>query len=149
MIETFEVFMQRILSFQERQLIEYMISVNAALYEADVPRWMAQLRDCTVHEVNVPYCLSISHAEQRYSGPESSHTLARELIAVDEGVAVLIYAIVHETAVGPVLDSFNIDRLDGNPLVVYPEPGAGLMIVERNKWIGGADLRHVYGRRRL
>lgn len=39
--------------------------------------------------------------------------------------------------------------LDGNPLVVYPEPGAGLMIVERNKWIGGADLRHVYGRRRL
>lgn len=48
MIETFEVFMQRILSFQERQLIEYMISVNAALYEADVPRWMAQLRDCTV-----------------------------------------------------------------------------------------------------
>jgi hypothetical protein len=46
---------------------------------------------------------------------------------------------------GFVLDSFNIDRLDGKLLVNYPEAGDSLMIVEGNKRIGGADLRHLYG----
>ncbi|NYH15105.1 hypothetical protein [Paraburkholderia bryophila] len=141
--------MQRTPSAQERQLIEFLIAVNAPLYENDAPRWMAQLRDCTVRAVNIPCCLSISHAEVRYRGWEHSHTLARELIALDEGVPVLIYAIIDDTQAGPVLDSFNIDRLDGKELVVYPAPGERLMIVEGNKWVGEADFRHVYGRRRL
>lgn len=50
-----------------------------------------------------------------------------------------------DTQAGPVLDSFNIDRMDGNELVVYPEPGERLMIVEGNKRVGGADWRHVFG----
>lgn len=106
---------------------------------------MDQIRNCTVREINVPYCLSISHEAESYEGWENSHTLARELIAVDEGVGVLIYAIVHDTQAGLVLDSFNIDRLDGEPLITYPAAGDGLMIVEGNKRVGGADLRHLYG----
>jgi hypothetical protein len=67
------------------------------------------------------------------------------LIAVDEGVPVLIYAAVSNTSAGFDLDSFNIDRLDGELLVNYPEAGDSLMIVEGNKRIGRADLRHLYG----
>ena len=119
--------------------------VNASLHSSDVPRWMEQIRTSAVREVNVPYCLSISHDEASYGGWENSRTLARELIAVDEGVPVLIYAIVDNTQAGFVLNSFNIDRLDGEPLVNYPEPGDGLMIVEQNKRVGGADLRYLYG----
>ncbi|MFM0729883.1 hypothetical protein PQQ52_05220 [Paraburkholderia sediminicola] len=137
--------MQRTFKPQERELAEFLISVNASLYSTDVPRWMDQIRTCTVREVNVPYCLSISHDEESYEGWENSRTLARELIAVDEEVPVLIYAIVHNTQAGFVLDSFNLDRLDGEPLVNYPEAGGGLMIVEGNKRVGGADLRHLYG----
>ncbi|MFM0225130.1 hypothetical protein [Paraburkholderia dipogonis] len=136
--------MQRTFKPQERRLVEFLISVNASLYRSDAPRWMDQIRNSTVCEVNVPYCLSISHAEESFGGWENSYTLGRELIALDEGVPVLIYAIVHSTQVGLVLDSFNIDRLDGEPLVAYPEPGDSLMIVEAGRRIGGADLRHVY-----
>jgi hypothetical protein len=138
--------MQRLLTPREYRLIEFLISVNAPLYEADVPRWINQIQNCTVCEVNVPYCLSISHGEESYGGWENSRTLARELISVDEGVPVLIYAIADRTPAGFVLDSFNIDRLDGEPLVAYPEPGDGLMVVEGNKRVGGADLRHLYGK---
>lgn len=138
--------MQRTFKPQERRLVEFLISVNAPLYSSDAPRWMAQIQICTVREVNVPCCLSISHDDVSYEGWENSRTLARELIAVDEGVPVLIYAIVDNTQAGYVLDSFNIDRLDGETLVAYPEAGSGLMIVEGNKRVGGADLRHIYGR---
>jgi hypothetical protein len=31
-------------------------------------------------------------------------------------------------------------------LANYPEAGDGVMIVERNKRVGGADLRHLYGK---
>ncbi|MFL9949704.1 hypothetical protein PQR68_27290 [Paraburkholderia agricolaris] len=125
--------MQRLLTPREHRLIEFLISVNAPLYEADAPRWMNQIQNCTVCEVNVPYCLSISHGEETYGGWEKSRTLARELISVDEGVPVLIYAIADRTPAGFVLDSFNIDRLDGEPLAAYPESGDGLMVVEGNK----------------
>ena len=137
--------MQRTLKPQERELVEFLISANASLYRTDVARWMEQIRTCTVSEVNVPYCLSISHDGKSYEGWENSRTLTRELIAVDEGVPVLIYAIVDNTQAGFVLDSFNIDRLDGEPLANYPEAGDGLMIVEGNERVGGADLRHLYG----
>ncbi|MFL9910928.1 hypothetical protein [Paraburkholderia sp. RL17-337-BIB-A] len=137
--------MQRTFRPQERELLEFLVSVNASLYSADVARWMEQIRTCIVREVNVPYCLSISHNEESYGGWENFRTLTRELISVDEGVPVLIYAIVDKTSAGLVLDSFNIDRLDGQPLASYPEAGDGLMIVERNKRVGGAGLRHLYG----
>jgi hypothetical protein len=144
--------MQRKLKPEELRLIEFLILVNAPLYSTDAPRWLDQVRGCTVHEVNVPYCLSISHGEigddEGKNGGEgwgNSHSLARELVALDEGVPVLIYGIARSTEVGLILDSFNIDRLDGEPLSLYPEPGDKLMIVEGNQRVGGADLRGAYG----
>jgi len=90
----------------------------------------------------VPYCLAISHEDRLPGGGYTP--LARVLIALDEGVPVLIYAYVIETRSGYVLHSLDIDRLDGEALVKYPEPGDGLMIMEAGKRIGGADLRHVF-----
>jgi len=117
--------------------------VNRSFYGAYVTRWEAQVKTCRVREVNVPYCLDISHEEARLPGGGFT-TLARELVGIDEGVSVLIYAYVVETQTGYVLDSFSIDRLDGEPLVAYPEPSDSLMIMEAGKRIGGADLRYVY-----
>ncbi|HEX3634306.1 MAG TPA: hypothetical protein VHV99_02230, partial [Paraburkholderia sp.] len=114
---------------QERRLLEFLLKVNEPFYGAYVSRWTAQLETCTVREVNVPYCLAISHDETRLSGGGFT-TLARELVCLDEDVPVLIYACAVETQSGYVLDSFDIDRLDGEPLAVYPEPGDGLMIME-------------------
>ncbi|MFL9868082.1 hypothetical protein PQR67_28230 [Paraburkholderia fungorum] len=135
--------MQRPLASHERRLLEFLLTVNESFYGAYVQRWEAQLKTCTVHEVNVPYCLAISHDEIRLPGGGYT-TLARDLIAIDEGVPVLIYAYVAETQSGYVLHSFDIDRLDGEPLVAYPEPGDSLMIMEAGKRIGGADLRYVF-----
>ncbi|CAE6715116.1 hypothetical protein R69608_03542 [Paraburkholderia nemoris] len=135
--------MQRTFKLQERRLLEFLLTANEPFYGAYVSRWKTQLKTCTVREVNVPYCLDISHDETRLPGGGFA-TLARELVCLDEGVPVLIYAYVVETQSGYVLDSFSIDRLDGEPLVVYPEPDDGLMIMEAGKRVGGADLRHVY-----
>jgi hypothetical protein len=135
--------MQRPLASHELRLLEFILTVNESFYGAYVHRWEAQVKTCTVHEVNVPYCLAISHDEIKLPGGGYT-TLARELVCIDEGVPVLIYAYAVETQSGYVLDSFNIDRLDGEPLVAYPEPGDGLMVMEAGKRIGGADLRHVY-----
>lgn len=135
--------MQRPLANHELRLLEFLLTANEPFYSAYVNRWKVQVKACTVHEVNVPYCLAISHVESRLPGGGYT-TLARELVGIDEGVPVLIYACAVETQSGYVLDSFNIDRLDGEPLVAYPEPGDGLMIMEAGKRVGGADLRHVY-----
>jgi hypothetical protein len=135
--------MQRPLESHERRLLEFLLTVNESFYGEYVQRWEAQVKTCTVHEVNVPCCLAISHDEIRLPG--GGYTpLARDLIAIDEGIPVLIYAYVVETQSGYVLHSFDIDRLDGEPLVTYPEPGDSLMIMEAGKRIGGADLRHVF-----
>ncbi|MFM0591978.1 hypothetical protein [Paraburkholderia dilworthii] len=133
--------MQRPFANHELKLLEFLLTVNESLYEKYLPRWRAQIETCTVREVNVPYCLAISHEDRLPGGGYT--TLARDLIAIDEGVSVLIYAYVIETRSGYVLHSLDIDRLDGEALVKYPEPGDGLMIMEAGKRIGGADLRHV------
>lgn len=136
--------MHRPLASHERRLLDFLLTVNEPFYGAYVQRWAAQLQTCTVHEVNVPYCLAISHAESRLPGGGVG-TLARMLVGLDQGVSVLVYARIVETPSGFVLDSLNIDRLDGESPTAYPEPGDGLMIVEAGKRVGGADLRHVYG----
>ncbi|MEN8500180.1 hypothetical protein SB778_04445 [Paraburkholderia sp. SIMBA_050] len=59
---------------------------------------------------------------------------------MDEGVSVLI-----EADEGCVPDIFSVDRLDGEPLVTYPEAGDASMIVNSNRRVGGADVRHVHG----
>ncbi len=77
--------MQRALATHERQLLEFLLTVNRSFYGAYVQRWEAQIKTCLVHEVNVPYCLAISHDEIRL--PSGGYTtLARELIGIDEGV---------------------------------------------------------------
>ncbi|RAS20856.1 hypothetical protein [Paraburkholderia bryophila] len=134
--------MERPFESHELRLLQFLLSVNESFYEDYVPRWRAQIETCTVHEVNVPYCLAISHEDRLPGGGYTP--LARVLIALDEGVPVLIYAYVIETRSGYVLHSLDIDRLDGEALVKYPEPGDGLMIMEAGKRIGGADLRHVF-----
>ncbi|MFM0394685.1 hypothetical protein [Paraburkholderia phytofirmans] len=74
-----------------------------------------------------------------------SRTLRYELVGLDEGIPVLIYVVTEEAEDGFVLDIFSVDRLDGEPVVNYPEAGDGLMIVDGNSRVGGADLRHIYG----
>lgn len=135
--------MRRPLAAHERELLHFLLTVNESLYSAYVSQWRAQLETCTVREVNVPYSLAFNHSEERLPGG-AFVLLARDLIGIDEGVSLLIYAYVVETRTGYVLDTFDIDRLDGEPLVVYPQPSDGLMIMEEGKRIGGADLRHTF-----
>ncbi|HEX7910418.1 MAG TPA: hypothetical protein VF534_20325 [Paraburkholderia sp.] len=137
--------MERYLEPHERQLLEFILDVNAPLYPDQSGRWKAQVERCTVHEVDVLHCLRISHGGTALKPEGRSHTLRYELVGLDEGVPVLIYVIIEETDDGFVLDTFSIDRLDGEPVVTYPEVGDRLMIVDGNRRVGGADLRHVYG----
>jgi len=137
--------MERNLEPHERQLLEFILEANAPLYPDHSDRWKAQLACCTVHEIDVPHCLRISHAGTALKPEGRSRTLRYELVALDEGVPVLIYVTIEEADDGFVLDVFSIDRLDGEPVVTYPKVGDELMIVEGNKRVGGADLRHVYG----
>ncbi|HEX7910417.1 MAG TPA: hypothetical protein VF534_20320 [Paraburkholderia sp.] len=134
---------QRPLASDELRLLEFFLAANEPFYGAYVPRWKAQVKTSTVHDGNVPYCLAISHGESRLPGGGYA-TLARELVGIDGGIPVLIYGCAVETQSGYVLDSFNTDRLDGESLVAYPEPGDSLMIMEAGKRVGGADLRHAY-----
>lgn len=127
--------MQRSLADHERRLLEFPLSANESLYGDYVPRWREQLKTSSVREINAPYCLAISLDENRLPG--GGYTpLARDLTGVDDGVPVLIYAYVAETRSGYVLHTFDIDRLDGEPLVIYPEPGDSLMIMEAGRRVG-------------
>lgn len=136
---------ERNLKQHERRLLEFILEVNKPLYPDQPGRWKAQLEGCSVHEVYVPHCLRISHAGAALKSEGRSRRLGYELVGIDEGVPVLIYVITEEADEGFVLDIFSVDRLDGEPLVTYPEAGDTLMIVDGNRRVGGADLRHVYG----
>lgn len=135
--------MQRPLAAHERELLHFLLTVNESLYSAYVSQWRAQLETCTVREVNVPYCLAFNHSEERLPGG-AFVLLARDLIGIDEGYLCVCRGDTYWAHTGYVLDTFDIDRLDGEPLVVYPQPSDGLMIMEAGKRIGGADLRHVF-----
>ncbi|WNC92968.1 hypothetical protein RI103_32685 [Paraburkholderia sp. FT54] len=137
--------MERNLEPHERRLLGFILDVNKPLYPDQSSRWLAQLEHCTVHEVNVPYCLRISHVGIALKPEGRSRTLRYELVGLDEGIPVLIYVVTEEAEDGFVLDIFSVDRLDGEPVVNYPEAGDGLMIVDGNSRVGGADLRHIYG----
>lgn len=87
--------MQRPLAAHERELLHFLLTVNESLYSAYVSQWRAQLETCTVREVNVPYCLAFNHSEERL--PCGAFVLlVRDLIGIDEGVSLLIYAYVVE-----------------------------------------------------
>lgn len=137
--------MSRSLSLKEYALLKFLIEANEPLYGNRTNRWKAQIETCLVREIGSPYYLAVVHDECIEKTGCDAITLGHELVGVDHGVPVLIYAVAMKTPSDYLIDTFNVDRLDGEPLVDYPEAGNGLMIVERNKRVGGADLRHLYG----
>ncbi|CAE6848163.1 hypothetical protein R69608_03543 [Paraburkholderia nemoris] len=137
--------MSRPLSVKEHALLKFLIEANEPLYGNRTNHWKTQVETCLVREIDSPYFLAVIHEESIEKAGCDSITLGYELVGVDHGVPVLIYAVAMKTHSDDFIDIFNVDRLDGEPLVNYPEAGAGLMIVDRNKRVGGADLRHLYG----
>ncbi|MFL9885485.1 hypothetical protein PQR66_20755 [Paraburkholderia agricolaris] len=138
--------MSRPLSAKEHALLKFLIEANEPLYGDRTNQWKTQVETCLVREIDSPYFLAMIHEEKIEKAGCDSITLGYELVGVDQGVPVLIYAVAMKTPSDYFIDIFNVDRLDGEPLVNYPEAGDGLMIVERNKRVGGADLRHLYGK---
>ncbi|MEN5209184.1 hypothetical protein ABE493_13785 [Stenotrophomonas terrae] len=96
------------------------------------------LDDSLVQEFGSGLTLSFSR------GRGESSRLPVELVAVDEGVPVLIYAIAVLEGEKWRLDEFVVDRLDGEDLSDYAVELANLMIVENGVMKDGADLRGVY-----
>jgi hypothetical protein len=135
----------RALSAKEHALLKFLIEANEPLYGNRTNQWKTQVETCLVREIGSPYYLAVIHDESVEKAGCDAITLGYELVADDHGVPVLIYAVAMKTPSDCLIDTFNVDRLDGEPLVNYPEAGDGLMIVERNKRVGGADLRHLYG----
>jgi len=137
--------MSRPLSQKERALLTFLIEANEPLYGDRMGQWKTQIETCLVREIDSPFFLAVVHDEGTERAGCDAVTLGYELVGVDHGVPVLIYAVAMKTPSEWVIDIFNVDRLDGEPLVDYPEAGASLMIVQRNTRVGGADLRHLYG----
>ncbi|CAG4886042.1 hypothetical protein [Paraburkholderia saeva] len=136
--------MQRPLFSHELELLEFLLFVNEPVYGDVISQWIAGLDTSSVSEYFSPYSLTFDEGPKMPRMRFESFTLQRELIAIDEGVAVLVYALASKTPAGNMLDSFSVDRLDGEPLQSYPKAGSSLMIMERGRRIGGADLRAVY-----
>lgn len=135
--------MSRPLLPRENALLTFLVETCEPIYSDRINQWKAQIQQCLVREIGSPFYLAVCHDGSTEIAGCDAITLARELVGVDHGVPVLIYAVAMKTPTDLVIDVFNVDRLDGEPLVDYPEPGAGLMIVEQGKWVGGADLRHL------
>ncbi len=66
------------------------------------------------------------------------------MIGIDGHAPVLIYAVILKTPDNYHVDIFSIDRMDGEPLINYPNQDDKLMIMEAGIRIGGADLRCVF-----
>ncbi|MFC0402268.1 hypothetical protein [Paraburkholderia rhizosphaerae] len=137
--------MSRSLSIREHELLDFLLDVNRPLYGERVTLWKRQIATCRVREIDTPYFLAVCHDDEVEQSGCGAVTLGRELIALDQGVPVLIYVVLMKTPTHWIVDIFNVDRLDGEPLTAYPEAGNGLMIMEAGKRVGGADWRSVYG----
>ncbi|WP_146749837.1 hypothetical protein [Paraburkholderia bryophila] len=135
--------MPRPLFLQEIALLTFLIETCEPIYGDRINQWKAQIRQCLVREIGSRFYLAMCHDDSMEKAGCDVLTLTRELVGVDHGVPVLIYAVAMKTPTDLVIDAFNVDRLDGEPLVDYPEPGAGLMIIEEGRRVGGADLRHL------
>ncbi|CAB3752789.1 hypothetical protein [Paraburkholderia solisilvae] len=134
----------RNLARHERELLLFLIETNAPLYGALADRWLDQINSCKVREIDSSLFLAVCHDQATEDSGCDAYTLRRELIGIDEGVAVLAYVQIMKTPTDDLIDIFSIDRLDGKPLKHYPSPGPELMIMELGKRIGGADWRNVY-----
>lgn len=140
--------MQRPLFRHELDLLTFLLSINEPIYGDIVRQWIAGLGACRVCEDFSPYSLSFEGGSKGAGMKPELFTLERELIGIDEGVSVLVYAVANKTPAAYTLDGFSVDRLDGEPLQVYPRAGDSLMVMQNGKRIGGADLRAVYGESR-
>jgi hypothetical protein len=134
----------RPLAPHERALLRFALRINASLYPRLADRWLSQVDSCEVVEIDSPLFLAVRHDEATEKSGCDAYTLRRELIGIDEGVAVLVYVQIMRTATDDLVDIFSVDRLDGKPLKQYPAPGGALMVMELGKRIGGADWRNVY-----
>ncbi|CAB3762007.1 hypothetical protein [Paraburkholderia solisilvae] len=137
--------MSRSLEVREYKLLDFLLDVNEPLYGHRVKIWKKQIKTCRVREIDTPYFLAVCHEDVVEQSGCGAVTLGRELIAIDQSVPVLIYAVLMKTPSDWIVDIFNVDRLDGEALMTYPEAGDGLMIMEAGKRVGGADWRSVYG----
>ncbi|CAG4911437.1 hypothetical protein [Paraburkholderia gardini] len=135
---------QRQLTLHERRLLEFLLSINEPLYGALATEWKTQTSTLVVCDVD-PSCFFAKRVAHVFEADEFDIiTLRRELIGIDEGVPVLIYALVEKSPGGYVLDSFSVDRLDGKALRSFPDAGENLMVMEGGRRIDGADWRNVY-----
>jgi hypothetical protein len=141
--------MYRPLASHEHALLDFLLDANEPLYGDLIKRWKDQIATCHVREIDTPYFLAVCHDEMIEKSGCGARTLGRELIALDENVPVLIYAVLMETPTDWIIDIFSVDRLDGEALTAYPTPGESLMIMEAGKRVGGADWRRVYGESNL
>lgn len=129
---------KRSMSEKERRLLEYLLDVNSNLPLHVLSSLKDGLDDSLVEEFGPGLTLSFS------SGDGESSRLPVELVAVDDGVPVLIYAIAVLNEGEWRLHEFVVDRLDGEDISAYPGEVANLMIVENGVMKDGADLRGVY-----
>ena len=136
--------LDRPLAPHEQALLRFTLWMNAPLYPRLADRWLLQVDSCKVFEIDSPLFLAVRHDEATEKSGCDAYTLRRELIGIDEGVAVLVYVQIMKTPTDDLVDIFSVDRLDGKPLKQYPSPDASLMVMELGKRIGGADWRHVY-----
>jgi hypothetical protein len=137
--------MSRTLAAHEYALANFLLDINEPLYGGNhVKRWKRQIATCRVREIDTPYFLAVCHDETIERSGCGARTLGRELIALDENVPVLIYAVLMKTPTDWIVDIFSVDRLDGEAPGVYPTPGENLMVMEAGKRVGGADWRRVY-----
>ncbi|WP_156811197.1 MULTISPECIES: hypothetical protein [Cupriavidus] len=134
----------RPLAPHEFALLDFLIEVCEPLYGKRTLQWRAQIKTCRVREIGDPYYLAVVHDEATEKSGCDAITLGRDLIAVDQGVPVLIYATLMKTPTDYLIDVFDIDRMDGRPLTAYPKPGDSLMIMEAGKRVGGADWSRFY-----
>ncbi|AOY99577.1 hypothetical protein BKK81_10105 [Cupriavidus sp. USMAHM13] len=136
--------LSRPLAPHERALLDFLIETCEPLDGKRTSQWQTQIKTCRVREIGDPYYLAVVHDEETEKSGCDAITLGRDLIALDQGIPVLIYAILMKTPTDYLIDIFDIDRMDGRPLTAYPKPGNTLMIMEEGKRVGGADWRHAY-----
>jgi len=131
---------KRFLNDEERLLIGYLLDVNAGLSEKVISSLRQDVDRCMVEEIGSRYALSFECGDK---GGEDSR-LPVELIASDNGVPVLVYAVAVLGESGWRLGMFCVDRLDGEDVCNYPNNLERMMLVEDGMMKGGMDLRDIY-----
>ena len=136
--------MNRSLEPKELRLLMRLLEANESIPEHVITRLREQAVGATVREIGSPYFLAIQHECDLESSATNVFRLPAELVASDEGVPILIYATIIETANGEQLDTFVADRMDSSLISNYPNSADHMMIIENGRMKGRADLRNIY-----